>query len=62
MNNPNLGGAAGEEYGGRVQEQIEIARRGLDYGGRFETPQPGPGTTAGQPDRWANIDRASGGK
>jgi hypothetical protein len=60
MNNPNLGGAGREEYGGRVEEQIDIARRGLDYGGRFQTPQPGPGTT--QHDRWADIDRASGGK
>jgi hypothetical protein len=34
-----------EEYGGRVEEQIEVARRSLNYPGRFAPSQPGPGTT-----------------
>jgi hypothetical protein len=54
-----------EEYGGKVEEQIGMARRALNYPGRFAPPQPspgtGPGTTAGDDDRWANVDRASGG-
>jgi hypothetical protein len=50
-----------EENGGKVEEQIEMARRALNYPGRFAPPQPSPGTTAGDDDRWANVDRASGG-
>jgi hypothetical protein len=30
-----------EEYGGKVEEQIEMMRRALAYRSRFETPQPG---------------------
>jgi hypothetical protein len=51
-----------EEYGGKVQEQIDIAQKSLNYAGRFAPPQPGPGTTAGDADRWAEIERGSGGK
>jgi hypothetical protein len=56
MNNPN------EEYGGKVQEQIDMMRKALNYPGRFAPPQPGPGTTAGDDERWAEVNRGSGGK
>jgi hypothetical protein len=29
-----------EEYGGKVEEQVEMARRALQYRSRFETPEP----------------------
>jgi hypothetical protein len=32
-----------EEYGGKVQEQVEMARRALEYKSRFETTLPPAG-------------------
>ena len=32
-----------EEYGGRVQEQVEMSRRALQYRSRFETTLPDVG-------------------
>ena len=55
-----------ETVGGRagtvVEQQIEASKRALNYPGRFAPPQTPavPGTTAGDDDRWANVERGSG--
>ena len=46
MNNPNLGGATKEEYGGRVEEQIAIQRKALG--------------SAATDERFAEVERAAG--
>jgi hypothetical protein len=58
----NLGGATHEQYGGKVQEQIDMARKALNYPGRFQPPTPGPSTTNDDAERWSNVERASGSK
>jgi hypothetical protein len=45
MNDPNLGGATREEYGGRVEEQIEAIKKTF-----------GPG----HEERFAELERAAG--
>jgi hypothetical protein len=55
-----------ERVGGRagtvVEQQIEASKRALNYPGRFAPPQTPavPGTTAGDDDRWANVERGAG--
>jgi len=44
-----------EEYGGRVEEQIEIARRSLAYRGRFNQPD-----TIADAERFAETERGAG--
>jgi hypothetical protein len=46
MNNPNLGGASREEYGGKVEEQIDMAKKQI---GTDRTPE-----------QWAELKRAAG--
>ncbi len=50
-----------EEYGGQVESQIKMARKALNYRGRFSPPEPGDaGTTAQDAERWENVRRGSG--
>ncbi len=53
-----VGGSAGT----CVEVQIEMSKRALNYPGRFAPPQTPavPGTTAGDADRWANVERGAG--
>jgi hypothetical protein len=46
MNNPNLGGASREEYGGKVEEQIDMAKKALG--------------TARTPEQWRELERCAG--
>jgi hypothetical protein len=52
---------ANEDYdgngGGAVDQQIEIAKRSLNYGGRFAPAQP----TERNNDRFREVDAANGG-
>jgi hypothetical protein len=43
--------------GGCVDQQTEIARRGLNYGGRFAPAQP----TMRNDDRFAEVEKVNGG-
>ena len=45
-----------EQYGGKVDEQAEMAQRALNYRGRFGTDQPDPKAA----ERQAEIDRCKG--
>jgi hypothetical protein len=53
--------AQNEDYdgngGGAVDQQIEIAKRSLNYGGRFGNDQP----TERNDDRFREVDAANGG-
>ena len=53
VQNPN------EQYGGKVEEQIDMTRKALNYPGRFAPPQEPQGQDA---DRWSNVERGSGAK
>jgi hypothetical protein len=49
-----------EDYGnGTLEKQLEICRASLNYGGRFQTPQPSPGATNNDA-RWDAVEKASG--
>jgi hypothetical protein len=47
----------GGSGGGCVDQQIEIARRSLNYGGRFGTDQP----TERNDERFREVEKAQGG-